>query len=127
VVCQDLQISTNATNGYTVYTRYTSKPQSGANTIADHTGSNTTPTAFSAAGTESYGYTTNDSALGTGIANRFASNLWAAMTTTNAEVAFDATGVNSTSYRVGHQVGISPTTRPGTYVTTIIYTCTPVY
>lgn len=127
IVCQDLQISTNATNGYTVYARYTSKPQSNANTIADTTGTNAAPTAFPAPGTEAYGYTTNDTALGTGTTNRFSSNLWAAMTTTNNEVAYDATGVNSTVYRIGHQVGISAVTRPGTYVTTIIYTCTPVY
>ncbi len=129
IVCQDLQISTNATNGYTVYARYTSRPQSGPNLIADTTGTNTTPAAFPASGTEAYGYTTNDSALGTGVANRFTNpaNVWAAMTASNNEVAFDATGVNSTIYRIGHQVGISPTTRPGTYITTIIYTCTPVY
>lgn len=127
VVCQDLQIATNATNGYTVYVRYTGRPQSGSNLIADHTGTNAAPTAFSAAGTEAYGYTTNDTALGTGTTNRFASNLWAAMTTTNNEVAFDATGVSSVTYRVGHQVGINTVTRPGTYTTTVIYTCTPVY
>ena len=127
IVCQDLQISTNATNGFTVYARYTGRPQSGANLIADTTGTNVVPTAFSAAGTEAYGYTTNDVSLGTGTANRFSSNLWAAMTSSNNEVAFDATGVTSTVYRIGHQVGISATTRPGTYITTIIYTCTPVY
>ena len=127
IVCQDLQVATNATNGFTVYSRYTSKPQSGANLIADTSGTNTAPAAFSAPGTEAYGYTTNDSTLGTGTANRFSSNLWAAMTNTNSEVAFEAAGVTSTLYRIGHQVGISSTTRPGTYVTTIIYTCTPVY
>ncbi|MDB5178435.1 MAG: hypothetical protein JWN01_378, partial [Patescibacteria group bacterium] len=26
-----------------------------------------------------------------------------------------------------HQVGISLTTKPGTYTTTVVYTCTPVY
>lgn len=127
IVCQDLQIATNATNGFTVYVRYTGRPQSGSNLIADSTGSNAAPTAFSPAGTEAYGYTTNDISLGTGTPNRFASNLWAAMTNTNNEVAFDSVGVTSTVYRVGHQVGISNITRPGTYITTIIYTCTPVY
>ena len=83
--------------------------------------------AFPAAGTEAYGYTTNDFTLGTGTAGRFNSNLWAAMTTTNAEIAYEPTGVNTTTYRIGHQVGVSLTTRPGTYSTTVIYTCTPVY
>lgn len=128
VVCQDLTAATNATNGYTIYARYTAAPTNTlAQTIASHTGTNAAPTAFTAAGTEGYGYTTNDFTLGTGTANRFSTNRWAAMTTTNAEVAYEATGVNSTTYRLGHQVGISTLTEPGTYTTTVIYTCTPVY
>ena len=49
------------------------------------------------------------------------------MTTSNAELAYEAAPVNSTTYRIGHQVGVSNVTRPGTYTTTIIYTCTPIY
>ena len=130
IVCQDLTAATNATNGYTIFTRYTAKPTNAiAQTIGDHTGTNAAPTNFTAAGTEGYGYTTNDSTLGTGTANRFTnpSQNWAAETTSNQEVAYEATGVTSTTYRIGHQVGISLTTKPGTYTTTIIYTCTPVY
>ena len=130
VVCQDLTAATNATNGYTIFTRYTAKPTNAlGQTIGDHTGTNAAPTNFSAAGTEAYGYTTNDSTLGTGTANRFTnpSQNWAAETTSNLELAYEAAGVTSTTYRIGHQVGISLTTKPGTYTTTIIYTCTPVY
>lgn len=130
VVCQDLTAATNATNGYTVYLRYTGKPQNATlDEIADHSGSNASPTTFSAAATEAYGYTTNDATLGTGTANRFTSGgqKWAAATTANAEVAFSATGTSATAYRIGHQVGISTTTPGGTYSTTVIYTCTPVY
>jgi hypothetical protein len=129
VVCQDLQAATNATGGYTIYLRYTGAPSNGTNSIADHTGSNASPTAFSAAGTEAYGYATNDATLGTGTANRFTSPSqgWAAATTTNNEIAYEAGGVTNTHYTVGHQVGISTTTNPGTYTTTIIYTCTPIY
>ncbi len=130
VVCQDLTAATNATNGYTIFTRYTSKPTNSlAQTIADHSGTNAAPTPFSAAGVEAYGYSTNDATLGTGSANRFTSPAanWAAETTSNLEVAYEAAGVTSTTYRIGHQVGISLTTKPGTYTTTIIYTCTPVY
>ncbi|HEX3082695.1 MAG TPA: hypothetical protein VHQ86_05620, partial [Candidatus Saccharimonadia bacterium] len=128
VVCQDLSAATNATNGYTIYARYTAKPTNAlAQTIADWTGTNAAPTAFPAAGTEAYGYTTNDFTLGTGTAGRFNSNLWAAMTTGNTEVAYEAAGVTTTTYRIGHQVGVSLTTRPGTYTTTVIYTCTPIY
>jgi hypothetical protein len=130
IVCQDLTAATNATNGYTIYARYTAKPTNAlAQTIADFTGTNAAPTPFSAAGTEAYGYSTNDSTLGTGTANRFTNPAqgWAAMTTSNAEVAYEAAGVTTTTYRIGHQVGVSLTTRPGTYTTTIIYTCTPIY
>ncbi len=130
VVCQDLTAATNATNGYTIYIRNTGDPANAlSQTIADHSGTNGTPTTFSAAGTEAYGYTTDDATLGTGSANRFTNGgqKWAAGAQTNEELAYEATGVSSTTYRIGHQVGISPTTDPGTYTTTVIYTCTPVY
>ncbi|GAC1371254.1 MAG: hypothetical protein NVSMB39_4810 [Candidatus Saccharimonadales bacterium] len=130
VVCQDLTAASNSTNGYTVYARYTAAPSNTlSQTIADWTGTNSAPTAFSAAGTEAYGYTTNDAALGTGTANRFTSPSqgWAKMTTSNNEVVYEPNGVSATTFRIGHQVGVSTTTKPGTYTTTIIYTCTPVY
>jgi hypothetical protein len=130
IVCQDLTAATNATNGYTIYARYTAKPTNAlSQTISDWTGSNTTPTTFAAPGTEAYGYTTDDATLGTGVANRFTSGgaKHAAMTTTNSEVAFESVGLTTNTYRVGHEVGVSLVTRPGTYTTTIIYTCTPIY
>lgn len=128
IVCQDLTAATNATGGYTIYARYTAAPTNAlSQSIASTSGSNAAPAAFTAAGTEAYGYTTDDVTLGTGTAGRFTSNVWAAMTTSNSEVAYEAAGVNSSTYRVGHQVGVSLTTRPGTYTTTVIYTCTPVY
>jgi hypothetical protein len=130
IVCQDLTAATNATNGYTIYARYTAKPTNAlAQTIADTTGTNAAPAAFPAIGTEAYGYTTSDATLGTGTANRFTNPAqeWAAMTTSNAELAYEATGVTSTTYHIAHQVGISLVTHPGTYTTTVIYTCTPIY
>lgn len=130
IVCQDLTASTNATNGYTIFARYTSAPTNAlSQTIADWTGTNAAPTTFTAAGTEAYGYTTDDATLGTGTANRFTNGgaKYAAMTTSNNEVAYEAAGVNSTTYRIGHQVAISTLTLPGTYTTTVIYTCTPVF
>ena len=129
VAAQDLSVSTNSANGYTVYTRYTAAPTSGANTISDHSGSNASPATFSAAGTEAFGYTTEDSTL-SGTADRFTSsggNKWAAFTTTNAELVFSAAAVNAQTTRVGFQTGISATTEPGSYVTSVIYTAVPVY
>ena len=126
---QNLTVATNAGGGYTVTTRYTAKPTSGTNTIADHGGTNASPSAFSAAGTEAFGYTTNDATLGTGTANRFTNGgpKWAAFTTTNAEVAYSSAAVASDVTCVGYQVGISPTTPAGTYTTTVIFTATPIF
>jgi hypothetical protein len=129
IAAQDISVSTNSGNGYTVYTRYTAKPTSGSNTIDDHTGSNGTPTTFSAAGTEAFGYTTEDATL-SGSAARFTSsggNKWAAFTTTNAELIFSAAAVSAQTTRVGFQAGIASTTEPGSYTTTVIYTAVPVY
>jgi hypothetical protein len=130
IAAQDLTVTTNAGNGYTVFARYTGALTSGGFTISDLSGAtNAAPTAFSAAGTEAFGYTTNDATLGTGTADRFTNpaNRWAAFTTSNAEVAFNATGATSQTTRVGLQTGVASTTEPGTYSTTVIYTATPIY
>jgi hypothetical protein len=129
IAAQDLTVSTNSTNGYTVYTRYTGQLASGANTIGDHSGSNGTPTAFSAAGTEAFGYTTEDATL-TGTPARFTSsggNKWAAFTTSNAELVYNNAAVSNQTTRVGFQTGISATTEAGSYTTTVVYTAVPVY
>lgn len=128
VAAQDLTVSTNSGLGYTVSTRYTGAPAVNSYTISDLTGgTNTAPSAFSAAGTEGFGYTTEDTTLGTSTANRFLSNKWAAFTTTNAEVAYHNAPVAAQTTRVGFQAGISGATEPGAYTTTVIYTATPVY
>ena len=137
IVCQDLQAATNAVHGYTIYLRYTAKPTSGTDQIADLGGGtpvpNSAPTAFTAAGTESYGYSTDDATLGTGTPDRFTNydslghQGWAAASTTNAEIGYESAGVTTTDYHIAHQVGIASTTNPGAYSTTVIYTCTPVY
>jgi hypothetical protein len=128
LVCQNLTAATNATNGYTIYIRDTGPLTNGiAQTFADWTGTNTTPTTFTAPGTEAYGYSTNDTTLGTGSTGRFASNKFAANTTTNSEIAYEPAGLTSTTYSIAHQAAVSLTTKPGTYQTTVIYTCTPIY
>ena len=132
-VCQDLTAATNASNGYTIFARYTGAVTNGTGqTITDWTGTNGAPTTFPAAGTaEAYGYSTNDTTLtatGNG-ANRFTNGgqKFAGMSTTNAEVAYEAAGVTSTTYRLAHQVSLTTLTDPGVYSTTIVYTCTPVF
>jgi hypothetical protein len=122
-----LTVNTNAGNGYTVYTRYTQAPTNGSHSITDWTGTNASPTTFSAAGTEAFGYTTTSTSL-SGTAARFSSNKYAKFTTTDAEVAHATTGVSNDVTTVGYQVGISGTTPAGVYGTsTVIYTATPAY
>lgn len=133
IAAQDLTVSTNSGNGYTVYTRYTQKPTSGSNSIDDlATRTNAAPGAFSAAGTEAFGYTTEDSSLTGADPDRFTDtgNEWAAFAAdavTNEELVYNGAAVSSQTTRVGFQVGIAPTTPTGSYVTSVIYTAVPVY
>lgn len=131
IAAQDITVSTNSGGGYTVYTRYTGQLTSGSNTIDNLGGgaSNAAPAAFSAAGTEGFGYTTEDATL-SGTADRFTSsggNKWAPFSTTNAEVIFNSTAVSNQTTRLGFQVGVSGTTEPGSYTSTVVYTAVPVY
>jgi hypothetical protein len=137
VVCQDLAAATNAGNGYAISLRYTGQLNNGqGDHISDFGSPNSAPTDFSAAGTEAYGYTTDDASLSTcaGSCNtdRFTNDPlthqgWAGASTSDAEIAYESAGVATTHYKIGHQVGVASTTNPGTYTTTIVYTCTPVY
>jgi hypothetical protein len=134
--CQKLTASTNATNGYTIYLRYTAPPTNAtSDSITDASGTNNAPATFASVNAQgAYGYSTSDTTLtgsagtGAGQNNRFTTGtLYAKATTTNAEVGYEATGVSSTDYIVSHKVVTTLTTKPGAYSTTIIYTCTPVY
>lgn len=130
ISAHDLQVGTNATGGYSVYIRHTGQLSNGSDTIANHTGTNAVPTVFPAAGTEAWGYTTEDSSLSGGTGNRFttAGNVWAGFNTSNEIVADNTTAPSGTeTTRVGHQVGVAATTPAGTYQTTIIYTVASVY
>jgi len=121
IAAHDLEVSTNATGGYTVYIRHTGSLSNGSDDIDAHAGTNGTPTSFTSAGTESWGYTTEDIA-------QFNGDLWAGFTTSNEQVIDNATatvGIETT--RVGHQVGIDATTPAGTYQTTIVYTVVSTY
>ncbi|MCA9346093.1 hypothetical protein KC960_01225 [Candidatus Saccharibacteria bacterium] len=130
VSAHDIQVGTNATGGYVVYIRNTGQLTNGSDNIAYHTGTNAVPTAFPAAGTEAWGYTTEDSNLAGGTADRFTNpgNLWAGFSTTNALVVDNTTAPSGTeTTRVGHQVGVSSGTPAGTYQTTLIYTVVSTY
>jgi hypothetical protein len=123
---QILTMTTNAGNGYTVYIKYNNKLRSTATTswdIDDHTGTNATPTSFSAAGTEAFGYTTEDFTLGTGSTTRFTGGKWAGATTTDAEIAYHNAPVSATTTKIGFQAGMSGLTQAATdYTCMITYT-----
>lgn len=124
ISAHDLQVTTNASGGYDIYIRHTQQLTNAASdTIANHTGTNGAPTAFPAAGTEAWGYTTADADLA-----QFDPGDYAGFTTSNEQVVTNtgATAGAETT-RVGHQVGIANTTPAGTYQSTIVYTIVATY
>ena len=120
----DLQVSTNASGGYTVYIRHTQQLTNGnLDTINNHSGTNAAPTAFPAPGTEAWGYTTDDTDL-----TQWDAGEYAGFTTSNEEVVTNTgTTAGTETTRVGHQVGIAGSTDGGTYQTTILYTIVATY
>jgi hypothetical protein len=127
VSAHDLEVATNA-GGFSVYLRQTGAGLSnGSHTISPWTGTNASPTPFPAAGTEAWGYTTEDNTLGGGTATRFTSaSNWAGMPTVN-ELVMDNSSAGSQETRVGHQLGVSGTTPAGNYTTTLVYTAAGTY
>lgn len=125
IAAHTLAVGTNAAGGYTVTAHYTDQLSNGSHDLTDWTGTNGTPTTFSAAGSEYFGYTTEDFTL-SGSANRFQTNKWAAFTTTAAEIMYGATA-GSESIKFGYQAGIASTTPAGVYQTTVIFIATPTY
>lgn len=132
VAAQNLTVATNAGSGYTVFIRGAGTgllTNSGGATIDALTGgrTNAAPGTFSAAGTEGFGYTTEDATLA-GSSTRFSgSDKWAALSTTNEEIIYNNAPTATQTTKVGYQVGIANTTDPGAYTATVIYTATPVY
>lgn len=127
-----LDVTTNASGGYVVYLRHSADLANVASdTISVHSGTNASPTAFPAAGTEAWGYTTEDATLTGGTVDRFTSaggNKWAGFTTTNQPVMDNPSATAGTDQNeVGHQVGIASSTEAGDYQTTIIYTIVATY
>jgi hypothetical protein len=130
IVGQSLTVTTNALNGYVVYASYSGTLTSGgSNTIADHTGTNSSPTSFPGVGTSAFGYTTGSTSLsaGGGGASRFSSNKWAKFEQWGYEVARKSSKASSDVTNVAIQAGVSGTQEAGTYTTTITYVATPLY
>lgn len=127
-----LTTSTNAYNGYVVNARSTGALTAGATTIADYTSPNSAPTTWSGNG---FGYTTNDSSLTGGTANRFTSGgpKYAGFTTSSPgdPVADHAGPVTSAilneQFTISYRVTVPNSQRAAQYNTTVLYIVVPSY
>lgn len=136
----DVTISTNAGSGYTVTASHsgsltTSAPlTSGSNDIDAFSGTNASPTTWSApagstanTNTGYFGYTTESTSLCTGTAGRFSSDKWAGTTTTGEEVICADSGVDSETTRLGWQAEVNAVQPAGSYTGTVVLIATPTY
>ncbi len=127
-----LTTSTNAYNGYIVYGRVTAPLTLGAVTIPNYTSSNSSPSAWSGYG---FGYTTDDSSLTGGTADRFTNGgpKYAGFGTTapGDPIADHAspitTSVTNEQFTVSYRVSTSDTQKAGRYQTTVLYVVVPNY
>lgn len=124
--------STNAYNGYQVLA-YSLNPLTYlSNTIANFSATNSNPLSFTG---EGFGYTTSDSDLVGGVANRFTQGGAKFAGFTNfapGEPVADTTGpittpINSEVYTVSYRLTVDPYTTAGNYTTTIIYVVVPTF
>jgi hypothetical protein len=137
-LAQDLTITTNATNGYTVTVEQTGNLQSSTGAIIDgfiDGAYTTTPTAWTApaanvADPTTYGHwglTSNDTTVAA-RASQFGSDLWVSGSTTPVAIMGHTGPVNATTTRIGYQAQISALQEAGDdYTTTIRYIATPVF
>lgn len=130
----DLTTSTNAYNGYSVYAHETGPLTYLSNTIPDFTAgsaSNASPQTWSGIG---FGYTTNDTDLAGGTANRFSGPKYAPFTTSApGDPVADHTGpiittpINNETFTISYRVTAASTTPAGKYLTNIEYIVVPQY
>lgn len=131
-VSSTLTTSTNAAGGYQVTLWASQLLTQGAFTVANWTGTNAAPSTFTGAGASAFGYTTNDSNLAGGTANRFtsAANLFAGFAGSGpGDIVADNTTspVASDVFTVTYRLRTSSTQQSGTYNTTLIYINTATY
>jgi hypothetical protein len=130
--CQHLVVSSNSTHGYSVYIRDTAEAANQlAQKLADYNAGSSTPSAWTTAGAEGYGFTTSNSSVSGFSGSKFEA-FQGGGSRTNSSANNVLVGTNSASvyqdaFDVAFQSGVSTTTLPGTYTTTVVYTCTPVY
>lgn len=128
-----LTTSTNAYNGYTIYGHETGPLTFGANTIPDFGSPNSLPTPWSGTG---FGYTTDDSNLAGGTADRFTNGgpKFAGFTTSapgdpvaDHTAVVEDTAVANEQFISTYRVTAGETTPAGAYTNTVIYVVVPTY
>lgn len=127
-----LTTSTNAYNGYIINARTTGLLTSGGNTIPAFSGTNASPASWTGTG---FGYTTDDSSLTGGTANRFTNGgpKYAGFTTASpGDPVADHEGpvttpISNEQFTVSYRVTANETQRSGTYATTVLYIVVPEY
>ena len=122
--------STNAYNGYIVYSKYSNVLDT---TIPNYSGTNSSPTLWpSGAG---FGYTTNDNSLTGGTADRFTNGgpKYSGFTTSSPgdPVADHAgpvtTAISGEQFTISYKVTATSSTNAGTYTSQIGYVIVPTY
>lgn len=116
---QDLTLTSNAGNGANVYIRTSGATpnalRDGAgHNIADISGTNSAPGSAPTAGTEGFGYTSNDTSTA------FTTNTWAKLTSANSAVLVSGSATKSAC--VGFAATVAPSTAAGSYSTNVVYT-----
>ena len=157
IIAQDLAVTTNADDGFTVtmfqdqnLTNAGASDINGFQTAADTWVANSAPAVWVDPDTYDvlddvstyghFGYTTQDSSLGTGTVDRFTDtgNEWASFTTsdggtsTNLEIFYHDGPANGTTAhkgatRIGFQVEITALQEAGDYTNSLTYIATPTY
>ncbi|MDO8650498.1 MAG: hypothetical protein Q7K33_04315, partial [Candidatus Berkelbacteria bacterium] len=122
-----LTATSNAVNGYVIYgwtTQAMTNVRFGGVTLADWTGTNATPTTFSA-GSYGFGYTTDDASLTGGTADRFTSGgaKYAGFTHSGPgdPVADRTAPATSATNTINYRLYPSATQADGDYTTIVIY------
>jgi len=138
IAAHDLTVVSNALNGYQVTVKAPSLPplSDASNNIDPFTGTNSAPQTWSAPNGSSanvntgfFGYTTNDSTLGSGTTARFTTGppKWAGINSIAEEVAYNAGAVTTETTRVGWEIEVNTLQPSGSYTGTVILVATPTY
>jgi hypothetical protein len=122
--------STNAYNGYIIYGRDTSALDT---TIPNYSAPNSAPTTWSSGA--GFGYTTNDSSLSGGTADRFTNGgpKYAGFTTSSpGDPVADHAGpiispISNENFTISYKVTAATTTNAGRYTSTVLYVVVPTY